>query len=665
MDVNQVTSSHDDFDALLDASSLGAPRVQAVRRHTPAAVRDRLASRLTRWNLPAPAEGQSAPLSEQVTQSTQPPSQRSRKEQELQRVPQNGSGSHHSMQIKDDSSTGRSIVFVSHSASPDRIARHLNYLVEDAADPVAENIGRIFLDSYLGFLEVLNAVEASMETRLLAQLSLAELDSRYSRIGRYGMGVKLVLASTLNPEQTWHSGTLTGGPLGHRRFPHTDDNRCARAGWPPSDGHNLLENAWRLWGTGAAQHLAAAVRSAAWPDGFRNWPVLWADASGRCTRRMSAQREQGIARATAYVLGTVTGPWAEPRDARWPAISPDAGTHACRLAAVGLSQWASQGDKRSPARKRTDSGDGRRPWLDRFLAMDWPGAPARSSAVPETIGEHLVFQLRGWSATGHSACRAPQAHWRDVLAVLEVRQTAKGTGAAVSQVHGFSERLPAHRYGGAGRMPVSTYPWPDDCMPAPGPGPVVVTGTAEILRTLLSETPRRQVPVLLPLALKLLRPADGSMVLMSRACRIEAAQEAMTVRATTRMVFLAGCTGALPVTLTSHSSDPCAVYTDFEESSGEQIVETFAHDLLGTWMTGGSPGHGNTEMADRQPGDQADTRMDTRVRTTEGVMQRKEADLARFPDSTQENIDHGDEHHRMPSTRDAGCEELLSHAHLH
>lgn len=456
---------------------------------------------------------------------------------------QGGSGSYHSMQIKDDSSTGRQPVFLSHSASHGRIARQVNYLVEDAADPVAEYLGRVFLDSYLRCLEVLNAAEAPMETRLLAPLFPAEQDSRYDRIGLYGMGVKLVLASALDTEEMWHSGTLSGGPLGERRFPHTDDNRCVRAGWPTSNGRNVFDNAWRLRDTGAAQHLAAAVRNAAGPDGLRNWPVLWADVPGYCARGMSTQRGQGIALATDHVLGTATGSWTELRDVWWwPAT--DAGTHACRLAAVGLFRWASQGDKRSPARMRTDGGDGRRPWLDRFLTVDWPGVSAGSNAVPETTGEHLVLRFRRWPVTGHSACRTAPAYWCDVLAVLEVRQTAKGTGAAASHVHGFSERWPVHRYGGAGRMPVSTYPWSDGPMPAVGPRLVVVTGTAELPWTFLSETPREQAAVPLHLALKLL-PADGSTVLTSRACRIEAAQEAMTARATTRVIFLAGCPGAL------------------------------------------------------------------------------------------------------------------------
>ncbi|MFK4227937.1 SsgA family sporulation/cell division regulator [Streptomyces sp. NPDC019890] len=54
MDFNRAPSVNDDFDALLAASSLGAPRVRAVRAHTPAAIRDLLGTRLEKIT-PRPA----------------------------------------------------------------------------------------------------------------------------------------------------------------------------------------------------------------------------------------------------------------------------------------------------------------------------------------------------------------------------------------------------------------------------------------------------------------------------------------------------------------------------------------------------------------------------------------------------------------------------------
>lgn len=46
VDFNRAPSVSDDFDALLAASSLGAPRVRAVRAHTPRGIRDLLGARL-------------------------------------------------------------------------------------------------------------------------------------------------------------------------------------------------------------------------------------------------------------------------------------------------------------------------------------------------------------------------------------------------------------------------------------------------------------------------------------------------------------------------------------------------------------------------------------------------------------------------------------------
>ncbi|MER5662802.1 hypothetical protein [Streptomyces mirabilis] len=638
MDANQVASSHDAFDTLLDASSLGAPRVQAVRRHTPAAVRDLLASRLARRNLPAAdAPGQSTPLPERGTEYTQPPLQHSSEEQELQHTPQGSNGSHHSMHIKSDSNKGGRVVFVSHSTSYECIPHQVNRLAEHFADLVKRISARTFQDSLLSCLREALEAEVSMETRLLTQPFFAEQESEYSRIGRYGMGAKLVLASAFIREEILNSGNSFRDLLGNGRFEHTDGKRRVRAGWAHAYGQNVLdESCWRR-GTDAAHHGAAMAeaRNAVLSGDLGHWLVLWPDASDHSVRGMSTQMGQGSAWATSRQLGTATAHRTQRRDPRWwPGIDADAEMHAW-LAAVGLSGRGNQGSRPTFGRQRTNSEDDRRSWLDHFLAVYWPGAPARSNAVPETTWEQLVYGLPGRPAPGPHGCLTAHIYW----------------------------------CGMPGRIPVSAYPRPDDRMPALAPVLVLATRTAEILCTDLNEIFREKVALPLPMALELLFPAGGSTALTSRACHIEAMREATTAWEITRLILMGG-NGRIvtPVTLASRRGDPCAAHAAFEEPSGEQIVCTFVRGLHVAEMQDSS-GYGNARAgtADRKSGDQVDTCMDIRVNTAErgAVLQMKQKGLARILDSTRENIDNQNEHHRMPSARDAVSEEWLSDAHRH
>jgi hypothetical protein len=668
MDANPVASSHDAFDALLDASSLGAPRVQAVRRLTPAAVHDLLDSRLTRRSLPAAdTTAQPAPLPEQVAEGAQPPLPRAREEQEPQHAP-DGSGSHHCMQIKSNSETGKGIAFQSHSIPYERILGELNCLTQDFADLTERILAHVFLDSFLSCpTEALKAAEVPMETRLLKQLFFPEQDS--NRIGRYGMGAKLALASPLIREELWRSGTPTADLLDNERFGHTDGNQRVRAGRPRGYGRNVPDEVWRLRDTDAAQRVAAAVCSAVLPSGPGHWLVLWPYASDPSARGMSTQTGQGRAWATSHLLGTVTAQRTQRRDPWWPEeIDADAGLHDW-LAESWLSGRGSQGNGRSFGRQRSNSGNDRRAWLDCSFAVYGPGAPARSHAVPQTAWQ-LVYGLLGRLAPGPHGFLTAHKHWPGMRASLEERPTPGATGAAANRVHGFSERCPAHQYWPLGRVTVSMHPRPDDRMPALAPEFVMATRTAELLRTSLSWTCREQAPLQLALALELLLPAGGSAGVTSRACRIEATQEATTARETARLILLAGnCRIAIPAVLTNHCGDLYAVPAVSEGPSREPTVWTFARDLRVAGMQQGSSGHGNARAgtADRQSGDQVDTCMDIRVNTAEGeaVLQLKRADLVRLLDSTQENIDSQNELHRMPSVDDTVSKEWLSDAHRH
>ncbi|MCW8121833.1 SsgA family sporulation/cell division regulator [Streptomyces anthocyanicus] len=648
MDAHPVADSRDAFDALLDASSLGAPRVQAVRRRTPVAVRDLLASRLVRRSLPAAdAPVQPAPLPERGADGARPPLLRASEEQEPQHA-REGIGSHRYGKFESDSVTGRGQVFVSHSSPHENILYQLNSLTRDLADLAERILPHVFFDSFLSCpKEALKAIEAPMETRLLRQLFFPEKDS--SRIGRYGMGVKLALASQLIREESWRSGTPHGDVLGSGRSEHTAGNRRARSGWLHGYGHNVPEEVWELRDTGAAPHVAAAVCHAVLPGGLGPWLVLGPYVSDPSARGMSTQAGQDTA---DHLLATAAAQRPQRRDVWWSPeeMAADAGLYDW-LAAVWLSGRGSQGSRSSSGRQRSSRGNDRSPWLDRFLAVYGPGALARSHTVPQTMWEQLVQGLLQWPAPGPYSCLTAHHYWRGMRASWEERQTPGATGAAANQVHGFSERCPVHPYRPLERTTVSTYTRPDDRMRIPTLAAEFVTATAEP-RNSLSWTCREHVKPFL-LELELLLSAIGGTHLTSRVCRIEAAQEAVAGWETARLTLLAdNFRIAAPTVLTSQRSDPYAVNAASEGPPREQTAWTFSHDLLGAWMQQSFSSHSNAcaETVDRQSGDHMDTCMDIHVNTTESetVLQLKQSDLARFPDRTRENTDNQNEH-RTPS----------------
>ncbi|WP_327742777.1 hypothetical protein OHO28_51695 [Streptomyces europaeiscabiei] len=666
MDAHQVASSHDAFDALLDASSLGAPRVQAVRRRTPAAVRDLLASRFARRSLPAAdAPARPAPLPERGTEDAQPPLARVGEEPEPQHTA-HGNGSHHYTQIKSYSGADREPFPVPHSILQERVLYQLNPLVRYFVGSAESALAQVFIEKFSGCPEeVLKATEVPMETRLFWQLSFPGRGG--SRIGRYGMGVKSALPSPFIYE-AWLSGIPSGDLLGSGRSDYTYGNRRVRSGWAHGYRHHVPAQVWGARDTDAAQHVAAAVCNAVLLGDIGHWLVLRPYVSAPSTHGMGTQTGQGSARATRHLLSTVTAqrtqrsdPWCPPER-----IDTEAGLRDW-LAAVGPSR-GSRGSGRSFGGQMTNRGNGRRAWLCCSLTVYGPGASAPSPAVPQTTWEELVYGLFEWLAPAPHGCLTARHFWRGRDALLEERQTPGATGAAANQVDGFGGRCPAHPYRPLGRTMVSTNSRPDDRMriPALASEFVMATRAAELLYTGLSETCREQV-MPLSLALDLLPPAVGGRDSASRACRIEAAQEAATVWETAWLILRAeNYRIAAPMALTSHRSDTYAVYAASEGAPGEQTVWTFNHDLLGAWLRQNSsdPSNARAGAVDRQSGDQVDACMDTRVNTAagEGVLQLKQPDLARLPDSTRENIDNQHELPCMPSTL---FTEWLSDAHRH
>lgn len=607
MGANQVASSHDAFDALLEASSLGAPRVQAVRRRTPAAVRDLLTSRLTgRSPATLDAAGQAAPPEQRVTKSAQPPLPRAEEGRDLQHLLRSGSGSHHVTQLKGHSCTSKSRL----PALEGWIPYQASDLTQSFAEWADQIFGRVPPQSLLRRSKG-TVAEASMKTGLFTQLHFADLCSRHSRIGRYGVG----------------------------------------AGWPHSYGRNVFEDAWMRAGTDAAQHLATAVRDTASPTGPWYWLIAWADVSDLCARGMSTQTGRGIAPATRHVPGA-SAAHRTTCDACQSAADPDGGAYGLSAA---VSRWAAQGSSRR-VEERSKGGGGRN-WWEHLLAVYGQGASGRSAAVQESEWEQLAYRLLGWPVR---PCGCPAAHpyWRGMRASLEEQQTSKGTGPRCSRVHAFSE---CWSCGVPVRSPVSANAWPDGHVPEPASGFVMAICTAELLWTELSETLQEQAEVPLPLVLQLLCVAYP--LRSSSACCTGAAQEATTVRENARLVLPPDSfRTALPVTPACRRCYPSTMHAAFEGMSGGQIAWTFAGVLVAGMES--HPGFGTVRAwgADKQPSGQADPCRHIHVSKSEGeaVLPMNPPDLAQFLDCTREETDT--EHAGMPPAPDAVCAELMSDA---
>jgi len=173
-----------------------------------------------------------------------------------------------------------------------------------------------------------------------------------------------------------------------------------------------------------------------------------------------------------------------------------------------------------------------------------------------------------------------------------------------------------------------------------------------LVRTGLSRTWGRQVPLPLALAAEILLWVDGGTGVTSAARRIQTAQEAVTEREAAERMLLTGYFRiAVP-------GDPYALSAVPEGLPGQQTVWIFAPSLLAAMYQVFSA-HSNAceKMADRRSDDQVATWVDSYVNTPEDQALpalKQTAAPGRVLDSMRENSDHPNAPHRpsvTPSSR--------------
>lgn len=639
MDAHQAASSDEAFDALLAASSLGSPRVQAMRRRTPEAVRERLASRLARRNFQPLEQPAQPPLSAPDALD---------EGRESRYLPDVGSGSHRSKQVENERKTCGKLNFVPHSALRMRTPSHVFDLDEIVTGAMVRYYVSAPLDgissTYQGSF---TAADASVKTRLLTQLSFADLISRCGRIGRYGMGVKLTFACALTPETAWYFGDPSGGLHGNEVLPCVERHPRTRVDWLQSYEWNFLDDSWGRRDSSTA-HFAAAVRSALVTSGLKYWLGVWADTADHCEGGMAAPTGAIIAQIGKQVLGMSTAHRSLRCYPRRRGNVPDIADRALLLSAAVISCRADRGRMRTPADESNQGG--KKGYWPHFIAPHWPESPDRSRAVLQAAWDNGVCL-----PPAPRVCLTSQMAWRDVLAVSAVRQAAGEAGKAFNRTVGGSAHWPTHQYD-MRAVPPSTYPWLDDRMSPPAPGLLMVTGTEEQLWTEQSEEPG-----LLPMAVSSLWPAvAGSSTPMSRASSTERAHEEAMVRAINKLITLADDCSAL--------GDPYAAQAAFGPS-GEQNPWRLSRDLLLARLKEpfvySNTGTG-TGTANGQSGDGADARVRIGLITAEDVaalMKQADLDLARFFGSEDCGITN--EPYREPSAHDAVLEKSPENADLH
>lgn len=376
MDAHQAAGSHDAFDALLDASSLGAPRVQAVRRHTPAAVRELLASRLTRRTLPAPdAPGRRVPPPQQVTGSAlgQPPLQRPGVQPDLVHGLRGRSRSYKFVHVRFDYRRSGKSIFID-SLNREKILQSVRNLMECAVVPAWREIYTSgILQGFVHGSECsYNSPEERMGARLFTEPYFSGEGSGCGLIGRYGMGLNIVSASVSPSVKPWIFYNLSGRIFRNIGFLHAGSNSRVRADRQNPPGRPPLDPFRGRWVVGWPEAVVHDCRC--WANSAERWRDLRVDVSGCPARDIGTQAGRGLARAMDHVLCTTTDHLTYLCSVSWR-LRTDHGTggQAPFLSAFALSLWGDQRG-RSPAGPGVAGRGGRYLWLDHFTVRR-QGAP--------------------------------------------------------------------------------------------------------------------------------------------------------------------------------------------------------------------------------------------------------------------------------------------------
>ncbi|MEU7326845.1 SsgA family sporulation/cell division regulator [Streptomyces griseoviridis] len=665
MDAHQAVGSYDAFDALLDASSLGAPRVQAVRRHTPAAVRELLASRLTRRTLPAPgAPGRRITPPQRVMESApaQPPLQQPGGQPDLVHAPQGCSRSQEFFHVGFDSMQIVKLIFID-SPNREKILQSVRNLMEYAAAPAWRDIYTSgILQSFVhGSEGDCDSPEEGIKTRLFVQPFFSGEGGGYGLIGRYGTGLNIASASIYPSVKPWSSYGLSGQILRNIEFLDAGSNSRVLASRRNPPGRPPLDAFIGRW---AANWPEAVVHDCrCWVHSTERWRDLRADVSGCPAHGISTQAGR---RAMDHVLCTATDHLTHLCSASWwLRTDHDTGRQAPLLSSFALSLWGNQRG-RSHAGPGTAGPAGRYLWPDHFTVCP-QGAPEDPHTARD--GERILYLPPAGPALVRLGGQAAEMYQSGGPAALEERQALKGTCAAFGPGQGIGERWSTLQYATWGRISAGEYLWSDYFTATTLAHEMIMAVRAvKPLWNELGESSSENSPVPLPAALKLLRPAPaGSTAFRTHLnatlpYRIEATKKATAVQAVAELI-LHEDGNPVSVVLTCCSDTPSIVHAVFEGMSGEQTGWIFARDPL----VGGAKSSSDfrdvlTGVPNEQLNDWVNLCVCIRLSGTEGeaVLQIRKADLARFLDSARDV--GSNEHHRLPTVLDTVPEELLSDA---
>ncbi|WP_156725793.1 SsgA family sporulation/cell division regulator [Streptomyces apocyni] len=677
MDRNHVEDSLDDFDALLDASSLGAPRAQVVRRHTPTAVRELLASRLAAHSAPAP-DAASCPATPQpaakdtglVTEPAWLSPPRLSAPAGPVREPRYRNGSHYKSLSH----------FLRIAPTPTFYERILSELRDNAYEPIPDHWKALTAaHAYTArrWETTDSSIKAPTEigspTRLYLMLRSRSVHRR-SSLGQFGIGLNVTLA-LMRPEPLSACG-LSAALLLNGRALGVSVPIDTQGGWPHRR-EPLPLYAWDDLRDSTTRPAAALAEQTVPAADLKSWlPGVFPTASSHRPHDRVELARHRVSRAND-VFCKLTSLWADEHHPWW--LRTDLDTRGIRQrqhVAVFMLSHEDNNTGRNipdywPVRSTTSH----------YFLVRLQAAPRNTPAMRDRAWDQLVHGIHALvSSMEQHNCLAAQLWRNDLFAAPTPRQATPPATASPGQdtnpcwsPHGQEERM---------KLLASMHPWPANPWHTPARELIVVTHTPqppwmalELPWAALGKTSQEQAAASLPTTPKLALPAAADSTAPSPlpdttlSCHTVTTQGATTVRATTDLILVTPEQPiTIPTTFTYRSDDPYAVHAVFENPSGEQSEWTFARDLLVEGMNGSS-GSGDVWVGttENRTSEHAEPCVYICLRVPEGeaLLQARQADLRQFLDRTRELIGYGREHTHMQPALDTITEELLRDPHLH
>lgn len=726
MDLNRVEKSLEEFDALLDSSTLGAPRVRAVRSHTPEAMREELAARLSDRSAPVTdaaevlraqrAAGQAAPSAPAPDAVPRPVTPRSAPMgidhgTWTARGPQSGIRSPHDVpryrflvlgletfhaRITDEFNWGtpflpegvsekfglnRQLCFVLRGGVQESRRMAAMSLLAGLVDSVRTDcepfLTRLRRElTTMGWARGFGAVPfvCPVEPSKTGQPGTDRVGE--SSIGRFGMGVKLALAcsGSLVGERPFGAHVTARSFLGSQpaatslyiQGHYWSDPVGFLDGWLQRGGAYL----WRLDG----ERAAYAGIAADWYGQTQRAQHWWYRLAGRFTpvgghrTRDSVEPANRLTPGTNYVWCKSASSQTSDGNRYWLRTDLDTETvwHRQYVSAFALSPWGNDRAKDNRGYVIPDCWSGRGRTASMFLAAHEAWRTTAASRDRDHVTAHSIHPL---APTNQHGCLPEQTWWNDLRDAPDQRSAMALALACAGPLpndcgpHHWLERLSKLLAGTRARP---AYPSDTSVWDL-----VTIAWSTPLALPAPARTPHGQAAA----SLRVMREREplaatggtaSPWLLAESSCHLETAQGVTMVRAASCLLLLAPPEPIpVPATFTYRSDDPYAVHAVFEQPAGHQVPWTFARDLLVEGMNGVA-GSGDVQVwrADEPAGSQEGHWVNIALSVPQGeaVLQMRQADLRQFLDRTQALIGYGSEHSHMQVALDIAANELLHRA---